>query len=258
MAKILPLKALNDNYIWVILNDQSQALIFDPGEAHPVIRFFQENQHITLSGVLITHKHYDHCQGVPEIIRNFPVPVFGPKHAALDFVDFPQKEKNKIKVEGFNELHVMEIPGHTLEHIAYYNSNSIFCGDTLFTGGCGRIFEGTSKQMLESLQKICALPNETLIYCGHEYTLANLEFAFTVEPHNPELLNRIHACKKLRKNHQPTVPAKLELEKQTNPFLRCEVPDVIQSVEKYYQRDFSETVEVFEYLRKWKDGFVPK
>lgn len=239
-----------------MLNDKRQALIVDPGEADPVLQFFHEKKDISLSGILITHKHGDHCHGVPKIVQQMPVPVFGPKHQTLDFVTFPMKENAQVKIEGFETLHVMEIPGHTMEHIAYYNKNTIFCGDTLFTGGCGRIFEGTPLQMFDSLQKICALPNDVLIYCGHEYTLANLEFALKVEPHNKDLLNRFYECQQLRKNYQPTVPASLQLEKMTNPFLRCEITTVAESVKHYYHRELTNVIEIFEFCRKWKNEFV--
>lgn len=255
MQKIIPLNAFKDNYIWTILNDRNHAVIVDPGEAQPIITFLEENPQLRLSGVLITHKHWDHCNGVPDILEKYSVPVYASFSKEIPHVSFPMKENDIFHIEGFEKFKVIEIPGHTLEHIAYYGSGVLFCGDTLFTGGCGRIFEGTPPQMFETLQKISALPEKTLIYCGHEYTLANLAFAKCVEPNNKILLERIKESEKLRSQHLPTVPSTLKLEKETNPFLRCDAPEVIQSVKNYCRKDLQTPAEVFEYLRKWKNEF---
>jgi len=246
-TQIVPLKAFKDNYIWTMINEVNYAIIVDPGEAEPVFQFLEENKHIQLCGILVTHKHWDHCNGVPEILSKYAVPVFGP---------YGLKENDQVRIENFEPFAVMEIPGHTLEHIAFYTKKILFCGDTLFTGGCGRIFEGTPPQMFETLQKICTLPEETLIYCGHEYTMANLIFAKYVEPNNLILLNRIKEVEKLRDQGLPAVPSTLKLEKKTNPFLRCDSPEIIQSVKNYAQKALSSPVEVFEYLRKWKNEFI--
>lgn len=252
---IFSLNAYKDNYIWVIGNNYNQLIIVDPGESKPVLEFLQQNTHLTISAIFITHKHWDHCHGVPDILENFTVPVYGPSTNQLNFITHPVRENDVVKIKGFPDFKVMEIPGHTLEHIAFYNNKVIFCGDTLFTGGCGRLFEGTPSQMLEALTKISQLPENILIYCGHEYTQKNLKFAKIIEPNNLDLLLRIKNCEELRSHHKPTVPSTLQLEKLTNPFLRCNQQEVIESVKKYYQKDFTEMVDIFAHLRNWKDGF---
>lgn len=253
--QLFPLHAYQDNYIWVFKNQFDELIIVDPGESTPVLEYLQTNAHHRLSGILITHKHWDHCNGVPEILENYHVPVYGPHSNDIAFISHSVKEKDIINIKGFPEFTVMEIPGHTLEHIAYHTHEILFCGDTLFTAGCGRIFEGTPSQMLQTLKKIASLPDEILIYCGHEYTLNNLKFAQCVEPHNPDLAFRIKTCEQLRQGKKPTVPFTLQLEKLTNPFLRCQIPTVVTAIEKHYQKKFDHEIDVFAHLRQWKDGF---
>ncbi len=253
---IIPLRAFKDNYIWVIINPNTQrAIVIDPGDAAPVIEFFTHEK-FKLAGILITHKHWDHCNGIAEIVQKYPVPVFGPAASEIVKLDHPVKENDAVILDGFGKLFtVMAIPGHTLEHIAYYGEGVLFCGDTLFTGGCGRIFEGTPAQMYQTLNRIAAYPDDTLIYCGHEYTLANLQFARLVEPDNQALIARIEAVEQLRRNHLPTVPATLCQEQATNPFLRCDVPEVIKSVESYAKKTLNDPIEVFAAMRTWKNSF---
>jgi hydroxyacylglutathione hydrolase len=247
--QVIPLNAYKDNYIWTILNDDNEAVIVDPGEAEPFMKFIERNNHIKLSGILITHKHYDHCNGVPDILKKYSVPVYGPSTSEVSFINHTVKEGDVVNIERFPKLKVIEIPGHTLEHVAYYNDNMVFCGDTLFTGGCGRIFEGTPPQMYQTLMKITSLNDDVLVYCGHEYTLANLKFAKVVDPNNKDLSFRYEECEKLRNDNQPTVPATLRIEKLTNPFLRCHTKEITESVKNQYQKNFNDVVEIFEHLR---------
>lgn len=250
---ITAIPALKDNYIWAIV-ENNHALIVDPGEALPVLNFLDNNK-LTLSAILITHKHWDHSNGIDEIITHHPAPVYGPITDAI-YITHPLQNNAEIN---FPELQtsfkVLHIPGHTLEHIAYFGKGALFCGDTLFTGGCGRLFEGTSQQMCDSLDKILQLPDDTLIYCGHEYTQSNLRFAEAVEPDNLILQQRIGEVAEKRKLNMITVPAALSLEKATNPFLRCEEPSVINSAEKYANASLKNRVDVFANLRTWKNAF---
>lgn len=250
---ITAIPALKDNYIWAII-ENNHALIVDPGEALPVMNFLDQNK-LILTAILITHKHWDHSNGIDEIVTHHPVPVYGP---ITDDIYITHPLQNNAEIN-FPELEatfkILHIPGHTLEHIAYYGKGALFCGDTLFTGGCGRVFEGTPQQMCDSLDKIMQLPDDTLIYCGHEYTQANLRFAETVEPDNLILQQRIVEVADKRKLNMMTVPSTLSLEKATNPFLRCEEKTVINSAEKYANAELKNRVDVFANLRKWKNAF---
>lgn len=256
MIKINPISALKDNYIWAIVNIQQQsALIVDPGEAAPVLNYLKNN-HLRLDGILITHHHWDHVNGAASIIAQHPAPVFGSEICQYSGLTQRVTEKTPLKVnEHFPSFNIIKIPGHTLDHIAYFTQEALFCGDTLFTAGCGRLFEGTAEQMYSSLQKLAALPEQTPIYCGHEYTLSNLQFAQAVEPNNPQILERIQQVNQLRKQGLPTVPATLLEEKQTNPFLRCQSTELIQQVEKQVKRQLNTPIEVFKELREWKNNF---
>lgn len=259
MQDIIPIRALKDNYIWLVLNFVNQkAIIIDPGEAAPVIDYIKKNN-ITLLAILLTHKHWDHCNGVSEILEKYPtVIVYGPETDQIKNINFYLNNNNKINISDCGGLfNIISIPGHTLEHIAYYHPQQkiLFSGDTLFTAGCGRIFEGTPQMMLESLNKLKALPEESLIYCGHEYTWQNLKFAQHVEPNNTDILKRIKNTQQLLNKNLPTVPASLREEKNTNPFLRCEFSEVIESVQNYAGKKLNHTVEIFQYLREWKNQF---
>lgn len=256
MIKVLPVPAFKDNYIWLVIDSTTnQCAIVDPGDAMPVIHALQ---HFKLQpiAILITHHHWDHTNGVEQLLQQYTIPVYGSRNESLPFCDHPLQEGDHVDLTGGEiKFSVLDIPGHTLGHIAFYNKNLVFTGDTLFTGGCGRIFEGTPPQMFNSLTKLAALPDPTLIYCGHEYTAANLKFALVVEPNNTILQQRIIATEQLRAQNQPTVPATLQLEKQTNPFLRTHVPAVIQAAEKYASTQLANPVEVFAVLREWKNNF---
>jgi hydroxyacylglutathione hydrolase len=254
--EVLAIPALSDNYIWCLADpDQHRCVIVDPGEAAPVLATLKAKQ-LELSAILITHHHWDHCQGVPELISQIPVPVYGPALEPVAGQTHPLNEGDQLSLlDGALSLNILHIPGHTLGHIAYFNEELLLSGDTLFTAGCGKIFEGTAEQMLDSLNKLAALPDHTLVYCGHEYTAANLKFALAVEPHNPDIQQRIAEVKYLRSQNHRTVPAPLSLEKRTNPFLRCKEPSVIEAAQHYANTSLNTTSEVLATIRQWKNHF---
>lgn len=253
---IHPIPALEDNYIWAIIDKKAKtALIVDPGEASPVEHFLKDQQ-LRLLGILITHHHWDHTNGIAALVKNHTVPVFGPGTENIVEMTNKLSDTDKIKIEDFPLTFTsLSIPGHTSGHIAYYSPGVLFCGDTLFASGCGRIFEGTPEQMYASLQKIAALPDDTEIYCAHEYTLANLRFAKQVEPNNVDIDDRIKTVKALRDRGLPSLPSLLKDEKATNPFLRCEAKEVIASVQNHMEENLTSPVAIFAALRKWKDHF---
>lgn len=256
-GKIIPIPALKDNYIWMLFNAANHcAVVVDPGETGPVLETLAA-ENIKLVAILITHHHWDHTNGVMGLLQHFKVPVYGPIKEATHIVTHPLHENDYVKIPELNlTLKILAIPGHTLGHIAYYSNEFVFTGDTLFTGGCGRLFEGTAEQLYNSLGKLTALPENIQVYCGHEYTEQNLKFALAVEPMNSVLQNRIEKTAALRAKNLPTVPATLLEEQQTNPFLRCKVPTVMQAVTQYAGEKLENTVSVFANLRKWKDGFT--
>jgi hydroxyacylglutathione hydrolase len=255
MIDITAISALTDNYIWVITNSQTQcALVVDPGDAEPVLAYLKQHQ-LILSGILITHHHWDHVNGVPQLLQSFPVPVYGSKQNSFSEITHRLDEGDLVRVKDFPGYRIFAIPGHTLDHIAYAADGSVFCGDTLFAGGCGRLFEGTAELLYSSLQKIAALPETTRIYCAHEYTLKNLGFAQMVEPSNQNIELRIDKVRLLREKGLPSIPSQLIEELQTNPFLRCDRPEIIQQVSLHVNRSLAQPVDVFAELRKWKNNF---
>ena len=227
MYEIFPIPAFNDNYIWAIIHPNvNQCIIVDPGDAAPVIDFL-EQKHLKMDAILITHHHWDHTGGIPELVKHHEVKVYGPASDHVSRVDFHLKEGDQIEFKELKlEFSVLDIPGHTAGHIAFYNDKIAFTGDTLFTAGCGRLFEGTAEQMYQSLEKLKKLSPSIQVYCGHEYTEDNLKFAKLVEPNNKTLQQRIKTTREYREHEFPTVPAPLALELQTNPFLRCQEPEV--------------------------------
>jgi len=254
---IQSIKAFNDNYIWLISTNEGN-LVIDPGESTPVLDFLTSNS-IELTDILLTHHHYDHVGGVTELKKSITGKVIGPNNLNIEGIDQKVSEGTLVNSCGLN-FRVIEIPGHTLDHIAYFSDDDkeplLFCGDTLFSAGCGRVFEGTFQQMYESIMRIKSLPINTLIYCGHEYTLANLKFALQVEPKNSDIKNHIKFCKEVLQNNQATLPSSLQLELKINPFLRCDDDELRESISHKY--DSSKSIDdssVFEYLRKWKDSF---
>jgi hydroxyacylglutathione hydrolase len=257
MLKIIPLPAFKDNYIWLLVNpDNRFCAIVDPGDAVPVLDYLQTEQ-LTPCAVLITHHHQDHSGGIAALHEKFPaMPIYGPADDNVAGVDHPVMENEVVKLPELNlELLVLDIPGHTLGHIAYYGDSMLFCGDTLFAAGCGRVFEGTPPQMYHSLQKLANLPLNTEIYCGHEYTAANLRFAATVEPDNEDIKTRIEKVNAQREQDEVTLPSTMQLEKLTNPFLRADSKNVISSVQQHFNQQFADPVSVFQATRAWKDTF---
>ena len=256
MLEITPIKAFNDNYLWLFKEAGSDhACIVDPGDAKPVLAHLEQAR-LKLSAILLTHHHQDHIGGVRELLEHFDVPVFGPNSPNIPFVTVAVHEGSEVEFCG-TAFRVMEIPGHTLDHIAYYAESALhgkpvlFCGDTLFAAGCGRIFEGTPAMMYESLQKLASLQPDTQVFCAHEYTLGNLKFAAAVSPDDETLQNRIKQETEKRKHDIPTLPTSIELELNTNPFLRC----AEQSIQSRITNQEKTPVEIFAALRQWKDGF---
>jgi len=246
--------AFTDNYLW-LLSRGDDAVVVDPGDATPVLRYLEQHK-LKLSAILITHWHPDHIGGISALLQRFPVPVYGPR---AEFGKIPQlthllDDNDHVTVLG-QTFDVLALPGHTLGHIAYYAGEQLFCGDTLFSAGCGRLFEGTPAQMHASLSRLAQLPQSTSVYCTHEYTLSNLAFAVAVEPNNEALLERLNSVRALRSQNKPSLPSTLAIELATNPFLRADIPDVIIAAEQQSDQALSSAEQVFTVLRRWKDGF---
>ncbi len=253
---LIPLPAFDSNYIW-LLHDGQYAVAVDPGDAGPV-RTFLDRHGLTLAAVLLTHHHADHTGGVAALLRDSsaPVPVFGPARERIAGVDHPLGEGDTVSLEQPRlTLRVLGTPGHTAGHIAYYGDGRLFCGDALFSAGCGRLFEGTAAQMAASLAKLAALPDETLVCCAHEYTLSNLAFARAAEPHNAARDHYAAACEALRAAGKPTLPSTIGREKAVNPFLRAAEADVIAAVAARSGSRPIDATACFAELRAWKDGF---
>ena len=256
---VLTVPAFKDNYLWII-HDGVHAAVVDPGDAEPILAALQENG-LTLTAILLTHHHADHIGGVTRLLELSNVPVFGPRNEAIAAVNRPLGEGDRVQVPGLAlELAVLDVPGHTNGHIAYVRDDGkarwLFCGDTLFGGGCGRLFEGTPAQMAASLAKLAALPDDTLVYCAHEYTLSNLRFAEALEPENRALQMRVAHDSQLRGTHLPTIPSTIGIEKATNPFLRTGEPAIVDSLVVAGRVDpGADPVTVFAALRAWKNVF---
>ncbi len=255
MLTIVPIPAFDDNYIWLLRNPGSRvAAVVDPGDEEPVLEYLRTHG-LELGAILITHRHWDHTGGVQDLLSLFPrIPVFGPAGESIPTVTQALREGDSVSVAGLDvALKTLDVPGHTAGHIAYYGEGALFCGDTLFTAGCGRVFDGTADDLYRSLMRIASLPPATRIYCAHEYTLDNLGFAKWVEPENPALLEREKQDRASRAGDRPTVPSLLGLELATNPFLRAHVPQVIKAAEAYAGRPLQSGAEVFAAVRSWKD-----
>jgi hydroxyacylglutathione hydrolase len=260
---VLTVPAFKDNYLWLI-HDGVHAAAVDPGDGQPILEALRENG-LTLTAILLTHHHADHIGGVPQLLAEYQVPVFGPRNEGIEGVTHPLAEGDRVQVPGLAlTLSVLDVPGHTRGHIAYVRDDSpdpagerwLFCGDTLFGAGCGRLFEGTPAQMASSLAKLAALPDDTLVYCAHEYTLANLRFAEAVEPGNRALQMRIEADSKARGTKLPTIPSNIAIEKATNPFLRYTEPGIVDSlVAAGRLQAGAAPVAAFAALREWKNVF---
>jgi hydroxyacylglutathione hydrolase len=256
MLNVLTVPAFKDNYLWLI-HDGVHAAVVDPGDAAPILAALESHK-LSLVAILLTHHHADHVGGVPELLSRYKVPVIGPRADGIDVVATPVAENDTVTVPDLSlELSVLDVPGHTRGHIAYVAREQgwLFCGDTLFAGGCGRLFEGTPEQMVGSLAKLAALPDATKVYCAHEYTLSNLRFAREVEPNNPELIARIEREQAKRAQNMPTVPSTIGLEKATNPFLRYSNPDILHSLAQAGKISTTEPIPAFAALRTWKNSF---
>lgn len=254
--QVTPVEAFTDNYIWLIHSprDSRNVVAVDPGDAAPVQRALV-GQQLNLTGILITHHHGDHVGGVVELLRQQSVPVFGPAGESVPGNPVRVREGDTAEFESLGlKFQVLDVPGHTRGHIAYTGHGALFCGDTLFSAGCGRLFEGTAEQMTASLAKFAALPDDTQVYCAHEYTLSNLRFALAVEPGNEESATYLEECSARRARHQATVPSDMRRERNVNPFLRCHRDTVKQAAEGRAGRALN-PVEVFAVIREWKDGF---
>lgn len=254
---LIPLPAFSDNYIWLIPS-QGRALVVDPGQAEPVTRWLTEHQH-SLDCILVTHHHGDHTGGVASLQHQWGAKVYGPASESLPFEYQPLRQGDSI-LWGDLAFQVLDVPGHTSGHIAYWTQPSaqdpiLFCGDTLFSGGCGRIFEGTPAQMLQAMDALSALPGQTRVCCAHEYTLSNLKFAMAVEPDNLALQAYVKQCQQRRSENLPTLPAQLATELKINPFLRSRQNSVIQAVQAYAPQTPNQDVEIFANLRSWKNNF---
>jgi hydroxyacylglutathione hydrolase len=251
---IIPIPAFGDNYLW-LLASQGRAAIVDPGDPAPVQRELTRRG-LTLETILVTHHHGDHVGGVATLAGATGARVYGPRGEDIPARQVALGEPDAIEVLGV-ALHVLDVPGHTRGHIAYHAPalHALFCGDTLFAGGCGRLFEGTPAQMVASLAKLAALPGATRVYCAHEYTLSNLRFALAAEPGNAALRARQQHCAAQRARGEPTVPSTIAEELATNPFMRCDEPALRAAAEARRPGAGRTRVDTFAVLREWKNGF---
>ncbi len=254
MLSVKPIKAYQDNYIWLVSTNEG-SIVVDPGESKKILNLIDNNE-IDLEGVLITHHHFDHTNGLSDLLNKSSLEVYGPKNN-VNGINNIVKNNDKFKVIGI-DFEVIEIPGHTLDHIAFYSFNDgepiLFCGDTLFSGGCGRVFEGTFDQMFNALKKISKYPKETKIFCGHEYTLSNLKFALAVDENNEDLIKEYNNIKNIVDSGNPSLPTILEKELKINPFLRCDNHHIKNKIVSKFNTSDDE-FEVFCALRQWKDNF---
>ncbi|MFM7658202.1 MAG: hydroxyacylglutathione hydrolase [Burkholderiaceae bacterium] len=254
--QVTAIPAFADNYLWLI-HDQQHAAVVDPGDAAPIETALR-SLGLKLNAILLTHHHADHAGGVEELLAQWSVPVYGPAGENIQGVSRPLHEGDRVDLTALGlQLSVLDVPGHTAGHIAYVAAEQhwLFCGDTLFAGGCGRLFEGTPAQMTHSLAKLAALPDDTLVYCAHEYTLSNLRFAVAAEPDNADLASRLAQAQQMRSRGESTVPSTLGLEKRTNPFLRYREPSVLQTMRANGRLNSDDPVAAFAALREWKNSF---
>ena len=256
MLKIIPLPAFTDNYIWAIVYGNS-CVVVDPGDSSPVFDFLKSNN-LDLESILITHHHFDHTGGMLALAKKHDCPVYGPTGDHIEGLTSKMSEGDEITI--FNlKFKIFETPGHTLDHIAYFHSSAkgsyLFCGDTLFSGGCGRLFEGTAEDMFSSLNKFISLPDETLVFCAHEYTQSNLKFALSVNPNNLDLIKYSKKVDKLRSNSEITLPSNIGLEKKINPFFLLNDKEILKNSEQFISGKISNSVESLAAIRSMKDSF---
>ena len=260
MNNVIAIPAFHDNYIWLGTAENRRVVIVDPGDEAPVLDYLNQHQ-LSPAMIVITHQCYDHVDGIMAILEQYDIPVYGPATEKVPGMTHPVKQNDIISIDDHNQLQVFDVPGHTAGHVAYYDSSAgiLFCGDTLFGAGCGRLHTGLYDEMFQSLQKIAALPDETQIYCAHEYTQANLKFACHLEPDNNEIQARIKRTDTLRNQGKITIPLRLSDEKSTNPFLRCHSPTVFAAA-KHFAAEHelpipTDPISTFRTIRFWKNQF---
>ena len=262
MLRVEAIPAFTDNYIWLLYDDGLNGVVVDPGQARVVEDYLAQNN-IVLKGILITHHHADHTGGIAELTAGRDIPVYGPDNPAIEGISQPLKDGDRLTLLE-TEFQILQTPGHTLDHLAFFASPDgrspiLFCGDTLFSGGCGRLFEGTPQQMQHSLSRLSQLPEETEVYCAHEYTQSNLQFAVAVEPGNQALKKRLREVEELRAENLKTVPSRIGLERLTNPFLRTSAPEVIAAAKARSPlsviKNPQQEADVLGVIREWKDNF---
>lgn len=254
MIAVSAVSAFKDNYIWIIHNQQF-AVIIDPGDARPAKSYLRQHK-LQPVAILCTHHHNDHTGGNRELVQEFSIPVYGPAHENIPGGTVALSDGETFTIQELAiSFKVLEVAGHTAGHIAFYGQHALFCGDTLFSCGCGRIFEGSAQQMYTSLQKLVSLPDETKIYCAHEYTLANIEFAKVVDPDNAALSALEKDCRQKRARNFPTLPSTIAIEKMVNPFLRCDQQSIINSASQHDGQFLKDPARVFGVLRDWKNSF---
>ncbi|HEY5715651.1 MAG TPA: hydroxyacylglutathione hydrolase [Psychromonas sp.] len=256
MVNVITIKAFQDNYIWLIKDSQSQhCIIVDPGDAAPVLELV-ENEQFIIDAILLTHHHLDHSGGVQALLaaRDENILIYS-KNRLFDGCKLITEGDTLSFFDGRFSLQVMEVPGHTLDHVAFYNEQLLFCGDTLFSGGCGRVFEGSFEQMFSALSRLAQLDDGIQVYCAHEYTQNNLIFAHHVEPENEVLLNYIRQVGKKRQQGLPTIPSTIGLEKAINPFLRCQQQSVINNLQAHLGEELTDPLSCFSALRRYKNDF---
>ncbi|AOM42709.1 hydroxyacylglutathione hydrolase [Xenorhabdus hominickii] len=250
--ELIRIPALSDNYIWLLCDEDKHCVIVDPSESQPVMDILAVNQFIPVA-ILVTHHHYDHVGGIAGLLKQYPeLPVYGPEETKNKGTTHIVHEHDLITFNNFS-FQIIELPGHTLGHIAFYQAPYLFCGDTLFSGGCGRLFEGTAEQMFSSLEKIASLPNDTLICCAHEYTAANMAFAKAVLPNNQTIQDYYQKIINLREKDQATVPTTLQIEKKINVFLNCHDIDLQKNIG--IKPNSIPLSSIFQHLRSYKDQF---
>jgi hydroxyacylglutathione hydrolase len=261
MFQVTPIPAFNDNYIWLLADPHSNRVaVVDPGDANPVLIYLQQHN-LELAAILITHHHQDHTGGVARLLENFSVPVYGPRPSPFGGIDQPLQDSDSLELFG-QRLQIREVPAHTLDHISYYcaaetedQTPQLFCGDTLFLAGCGRLFEGNALQLQQAMDYFASLPDSTEVYCTHEYSLANLAFAAAVEPDNNHIQAAIRQCKTLRANATPTLPSQIGTEKNINPFMRTRIEAVRASASQHAGAALETPAEIMAALRQWKNQY---